>query len=101
MLKPASVGGENSSIAVGGDRSSVARDIYLSNESNDDNVYNPSNSGETDETVGSLKNESDLEGEEDDFEGPPEDDMLAMIHDRFDPFEGPIWEDDCILTRSI
>ncbi|KAL2935023.1 Alpha-methylacyl-CoA racemase [Bienertia sinuspersici] len=59
-----------------------------------DSPYSPRNDESSDENEVSLENESDVEslGEDDE---PPEDVVLAFIHDDFDPYEGPVWEDDC------
>ncbi|KAL2900279.1 Uracil-DNA glycosylase, partial [Bienertia sinuspersici] len=56
--------------------------------------YSPRNDESNDEIEVSLEYESDVEnlGEDDE---PLEDTVPAFIHEDFDPYEGPVWEDDC------
>ncbi|KAL2934933.1 Polyribonucleotide nucleotidyltransferase [Bienertia sinuspersici] len=54
--------------------------------------YSLGNDESNDKIEVSLEYESDVENMREDDE-PPEDTVPAFIHDDFDPYEGPVWED--------
>ncbi|KAL2923076.1 RNA-directed RNA polymerase L, partial [Bienertia sinuspersici] len=71
----------------------LAQDLEESNGLNldSDHDYNP----QLEETDVQVDSEDVSLDDEDDGMEEPEHQPMPLIHDYFDPYEGPVWEDDC------